>query len=179
MVFLFVGVIMGIISAAIASSKGRNPIGWGFLGFLVGLIGVIIVACLPNLKEEQARQFRAEEENRRLREQLRQEKIKAETFRQHAQTRLDAHDQKLGIDTRQAPAALAGGTAASQLGQGGETLWYYDSGGSMVGPVPAAEVHEKLRTRQISPATLVWSEYMTSWQPARMVGEFSNDVEGA
>jgi len=176
--FLIFKVVYVVACIAIANSKGRNAALWGFLGFLLGLIGVIIVAVLPNVREEQVRQMRAEEENRRLREQLRQERIKAESFRQHAQTRLDAHDQHLGIDTRQTAGALGTGTGAvaGQLGQAGETQWYYDAGGNMVGPVAAQEVRAKLRNGHLTGATLVWAEHMTAWQPARLVGEFSNDV---
>ncbi len=43
-------VISGIICAAIMSSKGHDGTsGWFFLGFLLGIIGIIIAACQPNL----------------------------------------------------------------------------------------------------------------------------------
>jgi len=103
---LIIWVITGIIAAAIASSKGRTPVGWFFAGFFLSLIGVIIVACLSNLKEEQAHRDHQNRENRRLREQLRQERLKAEAFRQHTFNRLDAHDEQLGVDTKQTYAAL-------------------------------------------------------------------------
>ena len=45
------GVINTIISTIacpiIAGYKGRSVIGWIFGGFILGLIGLIIVACLP------------------------------------------------------------------------------------------------------------------------------------
>lgn len=31
-------------------SKGRDPIGFAVLGFFLGLIGVIITACVPAVK---------------------------------------------------------------------------------------------------------------------------------
>jgi type II secretory pathway pseudopilin PulG len=99
-------IIFGAIASAIASSKGRTPIGWFFGGFFIGLIGIIIVAVLPNLKEQKYKEEAIERENRRLREQLMQEQIKTEAFRQHAAARLDAHDVHLGVDTRQAVTAL-------------------------------------------------------------------------
>jgi hypothetical protein len=105
-IFLVIRVIMGAIAAAIASSKGRTPVGWFFGGFFLDLIGIIIVACLSNLKEDQAYRDRQNRENRRLREQLRQERLKGEAFRQHTMTRLDTHDQQLGVDTKQTYAAL-------------------------------------------------------------------------
>ncbi|HUT60840.1 MAG TPA: DUF4339 domain-containing protein [Phycisphaerae bacterium] len=117
---IIIWVICGLICSAIAASKGRNVVGWFFVGLLTALIGIIIIACLSNLKEEKARLEWAESERRRLREQLRQERIKGESFRQYSAARLDAHDQALDMDTR-SPAALPGAEHASpfhQLTQG-------------------------------------------------------------
>jgi hypothetical protein len=105
-IWLIVRVIFGAICAAIANSKGRSEVGWFFGGFFFMLLGIIIVACLGNLKEQKYKEEAVERENRRLREQLMQEQIKNEAFRQHAAARLDAHDGHLGVDTRQAVTAL-------------------------------------------------------------------------
>jgi hypothetical protein len=94
------GVVCGIIAAAIASAKGRNVAGWFFGGFFLGIIGVIIVACFSNLNTERAHRQQIEQANHRLREQLRQERMKGEAFRQYSTSRLDAHDGALGLDTR-------------------------------------------------------------------------------
>ena len=102
LVQLLIMAIFGGISAAIASSKGRNTVGWFFIGFFFGCIGLIIILCLSNLLEDQARWDAQAVEQRRLREQLRQEQLKNETFRQHTAARLDVHDRTLGIDTRAA-----------------------------------------------------------------------------
>jgi hypothetical protein len=97
---LIAAVICGVIAAAIASAKGRNVAGWFFGGFFLGIIGVIIVACFSNLKAERAYRQQVEQANHRLREQLRQERMKGEAFRQYSTSRLDAHDGALGLDTR-------------------------------------------------------------------------------
>lgn len=104
---LVIFIICGSICSAIASSKGRNVVGW-FFGGLLGLIGIIIVACLPNLIEKKRREDAIDRENRRLREQLYQEQMKAEAFRRHAAERLDVHDVHLGLDTRSTKTSLAG-----------------------------------------------------------------------
>ena len=57
--------------AAIASSKGRSVGGWFAGGFLLDIIGIVIVAVLPNLKQQAQLRNRRSRENRRLREQLR------------------------------------------------------------------------------------------------------------
>lgn len=94
-----IGVIMGIIAACIASSKGRNVVGWFFGGFFLGIIGIVIVACISNLKDDTRRNQHADRERRLLREQLQQERLKSQAFQQYANARLARHDQVLEIDT--------------------------------------------------------------------------------
>mgnify|MGYP006311808717 CR=1 FL=1 len=102
-------VIFGALAAAIAAGKGRSAVGWFFGGFFLGLIGVIVVAVLPNVKAQQEKEQHAEAERRRLREQLRQERMKNEAMRQNVSTRLDHHDRALGMDTRaESPLLKAG-----------------------------------------------------------------------
>lgn len=101
LISLLIRVVLGAIGAAIAYNKNRSAVGWFFGGFFLGLIGIIIVAVLKDPTEDERFREEAERENRRLREQLQQEKIKNETFRQHTFNRLDAHDAKLGMDTKQ------------------------------------------------------------------------------
>lgn len=112
---LILVIICGAIAAAIASSKGRNVVGWFFGGFFLGLIGVVIVACLGNLKEQKAYRQHTENERRRLREQLRQERVKTDAFRQYSMDRLDSHDEQLGVDTRTRQQALPTNVDDSQL----------------------------------------------------------------
>lgn len=50
-VFTILGTINTVISVIacpiIAAHKNRSVVGWIFGGFILGLIGLIIVACLP------------------------------------------------------------------------------------------------------------------------------------
>src|SRR5215475_4178859 len=107
--------VFGAIASAVASSKGRSTVGWFFGGFFLTWIGVVIVAVLPNLKEQKFKEEAIERENRRLREQLLQEQIKTEAFRRHASARLDAHDSHIGVDTRSLASALPAPGAAPGL----------------------------------------------------------------
>ena len=193
-IILFIGVIFGLICAAVASSKGRSVGGWFLLGFLFGWIPLIIVCCVSNLKEEQSYRSHQSRENRRLREQLRQEQMKAEAFRQHAYTRLDAHDRQLGVDTRQTYQALPG-----ESGSGGGLLedldtpldelaqantqsqmvpppvqpaprqWHYRMNGQTVGPIPEPRLLSMLQTGQINAETLVWTEDLGDWKTAGQI----------
>jgi len=53
----------GVGSAVIANSKGRNPAGYFFLGFFLGIIGLIITIVMPPLRparaEDRGERFRA------------------------------------------------------------------------------------------------------------------------
>ena len=56
MIYLVISVLGAAIAAMVASSKSRNALGWGALGFLLPLIGVIIVCCLPAKPSQQLQQ---------------------------------------------------------------------------------------------------------------------------
>ncbi|QTN31959.1 DUF4339 domain-containing protein [Akkermansiaceae bacterium] len=174
---LVIGLVMGGITAAIASSKGRNTVGWFFLGFFFGCISLIIILCLSNLKEEQAKWSANEIEQRRLREQLRQEQLKNDALRQHTIARLDLHDEKLGMDTRSAapglnlgnlpkPVLLTGNSPAVPPPGYPAQGWYANEGGQQGGPYTFALLNSRARQGSLSPDTLVWVEGMADWQPA-------------
>lgn len=97
---MFYGVICGIIAAVVASKKGRNVPGWVCGSFFLGLIGLVILACLPNLIAERAYRQHVEEALTSLRKDSFLQGMQAEAFRKHATSRADAHDGALGIDTR-------------------------------------------------------------------------------
>ena len=181
-VYFVIGLIAGAVSAAIASSKGRNPVGWFFFGFLFGLIAVIVAAVVGNLKEQERHRAHSMAERRRLREQLRQEKMKGEAFRRHAAGRLDSHDEALGLDTRGGP-ALAGGAARQPLQPGtaqpppvsqGDRQWHYHRGDESVGPVSQSTLHRLLTSGELDPSVLVWTEGQDEWLPASRFRVFTD-----
>jgi hypothetical protein len=50
-IFLLIGgVIAAIVCAVIAGAKGRNPFGWGILGFFFSILTLIVVAVIPSKK---------------------------------------------------------------------------------------------------------------------------------
>ncbi|MCY2927236.1 MAG: GYF domain-containing protein [Planctomycetota bacterium] len=201
--WLMVSFVTAVIGGIVASAKGRNVVAWVVLGFLFGLIGVLIVCCLPNVKEQRADRDRIELEHRRLREQLRQERMKNESFRQYAAGRLDAHDQVLGVETRtaqalpppgesspeQALAAMAGGeldpiplveappqARSPQPMAAAATGWYYELNGAQQGPVSGREIKALLDSARIHAATLVCTKGMTDWVPLSEVPWFRRQV---
>jgi hypothetical protein len=171
---LIVMAVFGGITAAVASSKGRNTVGWFFIGFFFGCIGLIIILCLSNVREEQAKWDAQAVEQRRLREQLRQEQMKNETFRRHAAARLDAHDQRLGVDTREAAPALSTTPEAIPAPTPPRTSpparnWFIHEAGTQQGPYTFAYLQSRARQGYLPPDTMVWADGMEEWQSASSI----------
>src|SRR5258705_5829697 len=175
MPYLVFGLIMGPAVAPLAHNKGRSPVGWFFVGFSFAFIGLIVVLVSSNLTQEKYLRARQDEENRRLREQLRQERVKHETLREYTMRRLDAHDDVLGVDTRSlqalptenAPAYLPDasvGTGSPRPGTEAEATsplqptqpepqprsnaWYFEQNGETRGPIRPEVIQSMLAEGQ-------------------------------
>jgi hypothetical protein len=48
--FIILWVVFAIICGSIASAKGRSSVTWAILGFIGGLISMLILACLPKIE---------------------------------------------------------------------------------------------------------------------------------
>ncbi len=188
--------VFGVICGMLANTKGRNVVGWSCGGVVSGLfcgifgfLPVILLVVLPNLNEQQAREQFVDRENRRLREQLRQERMKNEAFRQHTTARLDAHDDTLGTDTRQLTAdqpteqqllSVAPDDAvdsdlaqAASEGAGGGGGWYYEQHGNTRGPMNRSELVDMIHNGAIDANTLIWNEALVDWKPIGEIQQFS------
>lgn len=51
MTLFFFWLICAVVAAVVAHSRGRNGAGWFFIGCVLGIFAVILVALLPSLKE--------------------------------------------------------------------------------------------------------------------------------
>jgi hypothetical protein len=122
--FWIIALIFGTICAVVANGKGRSAVGWFFIGFLFGLIALIIVCIISDIKEQESKEKAQKQENRRLREQLRQERVKGESFRSHAMARLDRHDEELQISTKDVQGIED--QQVSQLEQSGASTEYQE-----------------------------------------------------
>ncbi|MCS4034516.1 ribosomal protein L32 [Salinibacter ruber] len=52
-VLLFQAIACGALSGIVASNKNRNPAGWGVLGFLFGLFGLIAVLVMEEVEPQE------------------------------------------------------------------------------------------------------------------------------
>jgi hypothetical protein len=165
--FLF-PLAFAFLCAFLASTKGRNVVGWFIIGFIFNVLALILLAILPDLKLERQRHGQIHAEQHRQRERTSQERLRREAFERHALARLDAHDVHAGIDTR----ASAPPPLPAQLATEAST-WYYELGGTSCGPIAQADLVEKFATGKLAPQTLVWREGMEDWAPASRVGGFA------
>jgi hypothetical protein len=204
---LVFNLVFACACAAIAKSKGRSAVGWFFAGLVITCIGLIIILCLSDEKAAARQREKAGGERRRLREQLRQERMKTEAYRRHTAARLDAHDDSLGVDTRS-----LGGLPEGHGQQGGNVLpegspaadfvhdqgsqpsviptagsaapgsrvkeWFYELGGESRGPVSEAAVRMGLGNGKLEATTLIWREGMPNWQAISEVPLFSSTFRG-
>ena len=168
--------VTGGIVSAIANSKGRSAVGWFFLGFFFPCIAFIIILCLSDLNVEERKWQQSRGEQRRLREQLRQERIKSAGFQKKVDARLAAHDSELNMDTQ----ALGGpGPAPAEPpllpfeepepAKTDEVQWYYAAGGRKKGPVDLAALRALKSRGEIGEATLVWNRKLNDWKPIREI----------
>ncbi|MHC4644791.1 MAG: DUF4339 domain-containing protein [Planctomycetota bacterium] len=189
--YLLIAIIFGVICALIAHHKGRNPIGWFFIGFFTGIIGIIISLVVPNLKEAEQKHAHVQMEQRRLREQLRQERLKNEQFRKYTQVRLDTHDEALKIDTRHIGPLLEEANVRPILENGQELSeeavyveadarrggWYYQEGDAAVGPFALEKLKQLVKEGKIGSLTYVWHESLDEWTAASRVSELGMETD--
>lgn len=168
---LVVLVAFGAITAAIAHSKGRSPIGFFFLGFFAGCIGLIVILCLDNLKEREERERKLRKQNRRLREELQKDRAIADQRHAAQQARLTVHDRALGVDTADTDVEQltneAAGAADSPPQTSANSTWHYAIEGQQRGPIGEPELAALVDAGAIDSDTLVWQTGMSDWLPIR------------
>ena len=177
---LLINAAVGVACALIANSRGRSAIGWFFIGALVPcFVGLILVLVLPDLKVDQERTRRLADENRRLRERLRKDRIVADQRHAEISRRVGAHDVALGVDTSVvAPAALPG-TAPDPMRQAVPdaaaamelrgSAWYWAQGANRQGPADFEALRGRWQSGELTTETLVWRKGMARWTALREV----------
>src|SRR5262245_17853388 len=184
---LVVMLALGIACALIANTRGRSPVGWFFVGFLAGCIGLILVLVLPDLKVQEERERRLADENRRLRERLRKDRMVADERHGEIARRLGAHDVALGVDTAGGPiAALPTGEprapspetppnpASAEL-RGAS--WFWGHGTNRQGPVDFGALRGLWREGRLTTETLVWRKGMPQWTSVREVPLLADELD--
>ena len=160
--------------AVIAQSRGRNPFAWFCLGFIFNCFALILLLVLPDMQEIEDRHQETEDQARRLREELSQERQRNQAFRGHVKARLDVHDAALQIDTREQtpvtelPPPPPEPTPLEDLGLPAEGWYVAEAGGAADGPLSLADLATRLREGRVARTALIWnSDYEQDWVPWR------------
>ena len=167
---LVVRAVFGSIVAAIAHSRGRNAVGWFFIGSLIACLGLILVLVLPDLHADEQKRDRLRRDNVRLRERLNKERQVSDQRYAETARRLGAHDAVLGIETApddaaappQLPAQKSANISATARA---DEQWHYavDDNAGTEGPVAFGDLQELWRTNKINGQSLVWKKDMGDW----------------
>lgn len=178
------GIIAAVICAMVAASKGRNAVGWFFIGLFFGIFGIIAVCIASDVKAREEKEAQLTQENRRLQEQVYQERMKSEQFQHQTTQRLDTHDQLLhvntnpnsGLETHSQPVLTNTAQPDSpppipntHIDSAFKTGWYYQQGADAVGPLDFETMTSYLNQGTVSLTTNVWHEKIEVWKPAEEV----------
>jgi hypothetical protein len=164
---LIIMAIFGTICAVIAQSRGRSAVGWFFIGLLLSCMGLIVLLVIPDLKVQEEERQRMALENRRLREQIRKDRMVADQRHDESERRLTAHDRVLNLDTSTAqseigPPPIRAALTGSDAGQFAVS-WYFADGGKPVGPISIDDLKNMWKEARLQPDSLVWQEGMREW----------------
>lgn len=175
-------VLFGIVCAAIASSRGRSTVGWFLLGFLVPCLALILICVLPDLKAQEEREARLRNENRRLRERVKKDRMVADQRHDVVSQRLGVHDQALHLDTSEA--TLENSDGPPPLPETAETEsfssheWHYADGQQSKGPVSFYDLRMLWRSGSIDETTMVWTEKEDDWKVISLVPGLKEALDG-
>ena len=157
----------------------------------MGVLGIILSLIVSNLNEAKLKEQHFETEQRRLREQLHQERIKTDKLRQYTQARLDIHDKELQIDTRNIGHVLNaenqqkaldnqhGISNPTELQESADETkgWYFQDGTKSTGPLSIDTIKQLIKQGRISETTYIWHESLTNWTPAREVINLDTEID--
>lgn len=190
--FLFM-VLFGVIAAAWADSKGRNPVGWFVGGFLFHILALILLGVLPSRKDDDLRHRAHARENQRLRERVRHDRSVGDRRFSDMERRLRAHDVALGLDTTpQSSSQLLSGSRPPELpepgqpvaanglssGTGPERVWYFSNDARSRSAAPAYQLRSLYQDGRIDGGTLVWTEGMQDWRIISEVPDLEEALRG-
>jgi hypothetical protein len=164
---LIIMAIFGIICAVIAQSRGRSAVGWFFIGLFFSCLGLIILLVIPDLKVQEEERQRMALENRRLREQIRKDRMVADQRHDESERRLTAHDRVLNLDTSTEQKEIGPPPICQALTASGAeqfaVSWYYVADGNPVGPISLDDFKNMWKEARLKPDSLVWHEGMREW----------------
>jgi len=189
---LMIGAVFGAVCSVLANGRGRSPVAWFFLGFFFGCISLIILLVIPDLKVAEQRRRGMQHENRRLREQVRKERMVSDARHGEHERRFAAHDRALGVDTTSpvpeqlghdpqgsagsAPPAAAAPGSASPAADHAATQWYFADHQGRQGPVSLSALRSLWIAGTVTGSSYVWCEGMGDWSTIAAVAGLEDQL---
>jgi len=183
--FLFM-LLIGGVTAYVASTKGRNVVGWFVVGFFFNCIGLVLILVIG----DEGAQNDLKRENRRLREKLRMDRTVADRRHRETEKRLEVHDVALGVDTstpaerieEHAEEPMPGGPLAEESNTPSRAAnvrfyqvhWHYALDSEQQGPVSFEELRDLWIDGVLNSQSLVWNKRLSNWKSIGQV----RDLEG-
>jgi hypothetical protein len=132
---LLLSLLFGGMSAYLASIKGRRPHIWFITGFLLGIIGFIILLFLPSVKDRTS-----------------EAPPSMANFYEAIPPALDKDEEEL--ERTLTPVEILQTSS-----------WYYlDEAHQQIGPIDFEKLAQLWEEQKISDTTYLWTEDMTDWQ---------------
>ena len=158
----------GVVVTIIAQHRGRDVYGWFFLGVFFFCLAFILILVLPDLKEQNKREQRLLDENRRLKEQVRKDRMIADQRDLQVRRRLDAHDNALSMDTSSLvsgvqPRELAAEQPRPESLNPWACQWWYFDEEMRHGPRSFTQLQTLWQQGEIGRPTRVWTASMPDW----------------
>jgi GYF domain 2 len=170
--------LLACLIAWLASTKGRNPVGWFLLGAFFNVFALVLVLLLPDLQQEGQQVRRTKQGHERLREEFKNHRQRTELELAEAHVRLDAHDRLAQVNTRIAPLQQAevgqrtlSAGPTPPLPAAAQPRWYYEYQGLAQGPESDSALKLRFLRGELLPATLVWRDGLADWVRAETQSE--------
>ncbi len=175
-----IALLLGGLSAYIASTKGRSVVGWFFVGFFFPCIGLVIILVIGD--EGATEDLR--HENRRLREKLRMDRAVSDRRHRDTEERLHVHDVALGVNTSERLEEADKGFPEHSVGSGADgdnarfysVRWHYALADQQHGPISFDELKELWNERVLDPESLVWNRHLSDWKAIDQLRDLEDEL---
>lgn len=168
--------VCAVACAGVAPNRGRSAFNWFLIGGCTGCIGLIVLLCLPDLKEEERKLKEMRKQHRRLKETALKDRHVADQRHAQVTRRLGQHDEALGISTAHSLTDGAGSGESKLLGGPPPlNVWHYARDDTQHGPFGIEQIRRLLNEGQITTDTLVWRQGMPGWQKLGQTAEFESE----
>lgn len=141
---LVMGLILGVLTAMLAVRKGKNPYLWFFLGFLLGILGLLVLFFWPPMGFNPPTAANKEEEG------------------------TTSHPPPAP------PPPDGAAPPLDPLSLASEEWYYLDDSWQPQGPVSLEYLQEAWRQKKLDPQSFVWAPSLHEWTKVAALPQFQD-----